>query len=274
MAGAAARSAYNARMRPVAFAAAVFCLLSALLAEGQTNRFVEDVLDTSKSSWIDSARYIRDAETGAGYLVLGIKGEKATYVDVPSGVWENFKKAESLGQFFTKEIKGKYEREEGEPLWTRHASVAVDPVDARVECAFNEDCEPLVLKTIAAARESIFVAAYAFTRTHIAEALVAAHARGADVRVKVDVRQAEYPAAAAQLAYLERNGIPVTRISLQGEYSAMHNKFLVVDRRFVVAGSYNFTTTASVSNWENVMGVDSPEIAARYIRAWDEIASE
>ena len=261
-------------MRAVALAVAVLCLLSVRFAEGQTNRFVEDVLDTSKSSWIESARYIRDAETGAGYLVLGIKGEKATYVDVPVGVWQDFKQADSLGQFFTREIKGKYEREEGEPLWTRHASVAMEPADARVECAFNEDCEPLVLKTVAAARESIFVAAYAFTRTHIAEALVAAHARGADVRVKVDVRQSENSTAAAQLAYLERNGIPVTRIALQGEYSAMHNKFMVIDRRFVVAGSYNFTTTASVSNWENLMGVDSPEIAARYIRAWEEIVSE
>jgi phosphatidylserine/phosphatidylglycerophosphate/cardiolipin synthase-like enzyme len=262
-------------MRPVLLAVAMICLSSACLAEGQTDaRFVDDAFDTSKSSWIDSARYIHDTETGAGYLVLGIKGEKATYVDVPAGVWEGFKQAESLGQFFTKEIKGKYEREEGEPLWTRHASAAVEPAAARVECAFNEDCEPLILKMVAAARESVYVAAYAFTRTHIAEALVAAQARGADVRVKVDVRQAEYPAAAAQLAYLERNGIPVARITLQGEYSAMHNKFMVIDRRFVVAGSYNFTTTASVSNWENVMGVDSPEIAERYIRAWEEIVSE
>jgi phosphatidylserine/phosphatidylglycerophosphate/cardiolipin synthase-like enzyme len=261
-------------MRPVAFAAAALCLLLVRFAEGQTNRFVEDVVDTSKSSWIDSARYIRDTATGAGYLVLGIKGEKATYADVPAAVWQDFKQAESLGNFFTREIKGKYEREEGEPLWTRHASAAAEPAGARVECSFNEDCEPLILKTVASARESIFVAAYAFTRTHIAEALVAAHARGADVRVKVDARQAEYPAAAAQLAYLERSGIPVARIAVQGEYSAMHNKFMVIDRRFVVAGSYNFTTTASVSNWENVMGVDSPEIAARYVRAWEEIVSE
>lgn len=262
-------------MRSVALAFAVLCLLSVRFVEGKTgSRFIEDVFNTSKSSWIESARYICDTETSAGYLVLGIKGETATYVDVPAGVWQDFKQADSLGQFFTREIKGKYEREEGEPLWTRHDSVAVESVVARVGCAFNEDCEPLILKTVATARESIFIAAYAFTRTHIAEALIAAHARGADVRVKVDARQAEYPAAAAQLAYLERNGVLVTRISLQNEYSAMHNKFMVIDRRFVVAGSYNFTTTASVSNWENVMGVDSSEIAAQYIRAWEEIVSE
>ena len=94
------------------------------------------------------------------------------------------------------------------------------------------------------------------------------------MRVKVDARQAEYPAAAAQLAYLERKGIPVARIALQGEYSAMHNKFLVIDRRVVVAGSYNFTTTATVSNWENALGVDSADLAARYVPAWEEIVSE
>ncbi len=92
--------------------------------------------------------------------------------------------------------------------------------------------------------------------------------------MKMDARQAEYPLAARQIEYLQRRGVPVTRITMRGEYSAMHNKFMVVDGRYVIAGSYNFTTTAGAANWENVVWMDSPEIASRYAQAWERITSE
>ena len=54
----------------------------------------------------------------------------------------------------------------------------------------------------------------------------------------------------------------------------MHNKFMVFDLRWVIAGSYNFTTVAQVSNWENLIWVDSPDMAEQYKQAWDAIASD
>jgi len=237
-------------------------------------RHVQDVMDTSRSSWIESASFEKEATANFGKLMIHIKGEDITYLDVPVQVWLKFKKAESLGSFYTDHIKNRYERVKGEPLWKRYDSTLDPPVQAMVQCAFNEECEPLLLHYIETAQKSIVVAAYAFTRTRIAAALVSAHVRGVDISFKVDARQAEYASAARQLDYLSRNGIPVTRISMKGEYSAMHNKFMVIDGRFVLSGSYNFTMTAGVANWENLMWVDSPVIAARYLKAWKMIVSE
>ena len=54
----------------------------------------------------------------------------------------------------------------------------------------------------------------------------------------------------------------------------MHNKFMVFDMGRVVAGSYNFTTVAQVSNWENLIWADSPDMAEQYKQAWDAIVSD
>ncbi|HOE00876.1 MAG TPA: phospholipase D-like domain-containing protein, partial [Kiritimatiellia bacterium] len=48
----------------------------------------------------------------------------------------------------------------------------------------------------------------------------------------------------------------------------------IFDMRWVVTGSYNFTTTAQVSNWENLVWVDSPDMAEQYKQAWDAIVSD
>ena len=131
-----------------------------------------------------------------------------------------------------------------------------------------------MLEGIAKSRESIWVAAYAFTRTRIAAALIDAHRRGVRVAVKMDANQAEFPGAQKLIEWLRGEGIPVELIHTAGEYSAMHNKFMVFDLRWVVAGSYNFTTVAQVSNWENLIWVDSPDMAEQYKQAWDAIVSD
>lgn len=131
-----------------------------------------------------------------------------------------------------------------------------------------------MLEAIGKSRESIYVAAYAFTRPRIAAALVRARRRGVRIEVKMDVNQAEYAGAQRLLDYLRREDIPVTLIHTAGDYSAMHNKFMVFDLRWVVTGSYNFTTTAQVSNWENLLWLDSPDMAEQYKQAWDAIVSD
>lgn len=242
--------------------------------EDPAARVVIDTLDVSQSSWLKSATFQAEVGDDAGMLVVQIGDKKTTYIDVPVTVWMSFKKAESPGSFYNDHIKQQYEREEGSPLWAKHDFALDEPVTAPVQCAFNEECEPVILRQINQAHTSILVAAYAFTRSRIASALVAAHQRGVGVKVKVDAQQGEYPLARKQLAYLEKNGIPVQRIVMKGKYAAQHNKFLVVDDRFVITGSYNFTTTAGVANWENIVWLDSPETAKRYAAAWTTIESE
>ncbi len=51
----------------------------------------------------------------------------------------------------------------------------------------------------------------------------------------------------------------------------MHNKLIIVDDRYVITGSLNFSTSAEESNDENVVILDNPEIARLYVQEFDKV---
>ncbi len=236
---------------------------------------VRETLDTA-SEWVHDVAYEYEDGAADGTLTvrLGDDPVPVRYFEVPRAVWAEFQAAESKGSFYGKQIRQRYERQYGKSRQEVFDSPI--PVQTQIDalCAFNEECEGVVLEGIAKSRESIWVAAYAFTRTRIAAALIDAHRRGVRVEVKMDANQAEFPGAQKLIESLRNAGIPVALIHTAGEYSAMHNKFMVFDLRWVVAGSYNFTTVAQVSNWENLVWMDSPDMAEQYKQAWDAIVSD
>ena len=228
------------------------------------------------SDWVHDVSYEREEGAADGTLTvrLGEDPVAVRYFEVPVAVWGEFKAAESKGSFYGKNIRQRYERQYGKSRQEMFDSPI--PVQTQVDalCAFNEECEGVVLQAIDKSAESIWVAAYAFTRTRIAAALVRAHQRGVRVEIKMDANQAEFAGAQKLIEWLRSEGIPVTLIRTAGEYSAMHNKFMVFDMGRVVMGSYNFTTTAQVSNWENLVWLESADMAEQYKQAWDAIVSD
>ena len=236
---------------------------------------VEESIDTG-STWVHDVRfeYEEGAADGTLRVRLGDDPVEVRYFEVPLATWREFQQAESKGAYYGKNIRQRYERQYGKSRQEVFDSPLPVQTTVNALCAFNEECEDVVVEGIEKSRESIWVAAYAFTRTRIAAALVRAHPRGVRVEVKMDVNQAEFAGAQKLIEWLRREGIPVTLIHTAGDYSAMHNKFMVFDLRWVVTGSYNFTTTAQVSNWENLVWLDSADMAEQYKQAWDAIVSD
>jgi phosphatidylserine/phosphatidylglycerophosphate/cardiolipin synthase-like enzyme len=100
------------------------------------------------------------------------------------------------------------------------------------------------------------------------QALVAAQARGVDVRVCLDLGKGfdgepdlkhEAPAA-----WLEAHGVPVV---LDEAGRTSHAKILVVDGRRILSGSHNWTRSAMTANREVSWLIDDAAAAAR-IEAW------
>lgn len=236
---------------------------------------IADSVETG-SSWVKQASFIRDDGAAEGTLKvqLGHDPTELSYFEVPLRVWEEFKAADSRGAYFTAHIRQRYERQVGKSRQERFDSPIPIQTQVNALCAFNEECEAVVLQGIDKSKESIWVAAYAFTRTRIAAALIHAHRRGVRIAVKMDARQAKYIGARKLIEWLRKEGIPVTLIYTAGDYSAMHNKFMIFDMRWIVTGSYNFTTTAQVSNWENLVWLESADMAEQYKAAWDAIVSD
>ncbi len=140
-----------------------------------------------------------------------------------------------------------------------------------VETAFGPACEKLLLREIKKAQKEISVAIYSITRRSITGALVSATERGVKVHVKYDSKSTEWRGMKQAIGYLTKRNVRCTAIEMKGEYAKMHHKFAVIDRKCVLTGSYNFTTSGSISNYENLVLIKSPEIAGKFAGEFDAI---
>ncbi|OQW97813.1 MAG: hypothetical protein BWK77_00865, partial [Verrucomicrobia bacterium A1] len=101
------------RILPISLLA--LALLGPALATAQEPatepRIVEESLDVSRSSWIKGATFTRAADAARGRLTVRMGDGEITYTEVPVTVWAAFRDADSLGRFYTEQIKNRYERE-------------------------------------------------------------------------------------------------------------------------------------------------------------------
>ena len=144
--------------------------------------------------------------------------------------------------------------------------------DPSYELGFSPKGESLqvILNGISSATESILVAAYSFTSKPISKALLAAHNRGVRVAVVADQKgnSAQYTA----VNFLANHRIPVR---LNGRYTIMHHKFMIIDGKTIQIGSFNYSASAESKNAENVLLLkDVPSIAMEYTEEWKRLWCE
>ena len=120
-----------------------------------------------------------------------------------------------------------------------------------------------IVQALGQAQKSVYVQAYSFTSSPIAKALVQAYKRGVEVAVILDKsnRTDKYSAA----DFLLNAGIPTY---IDAAHAIAHNKVMVIDERVVITGSFNFTRAAETKNAENLLVIDDPMLAARYLENW------
>lgn len=127
----------------------------------------------------------------------------------------------------------------------------------------GEDCSSKIIRAITQAKQEILVQAYSFSDISIAKALVLAKTREVDVKIILDKSQLR--ARYSLISYFISHNInPV----IDNEPAIAHNKILVLDRQIVIGGSYNFTQAAKNKNAENVMIINDPGFAEKYVKYW------
>jgi phosphatidylserine/phosphatidylglycerophosphate/cardiolipin synthase-like enzyme len=136
------------------------------------------------------------------------------------------------------------------PVWRVYFSPSGGATDAIVEAVDH-------------ARSSILVQAYSFTSETIAQALARAHARGVQVQVLLDKSQRTQKYAVVDL--LNRANIPTL---IDADHAIAHNKVMIIDKRILITGSFNFTKAAEVRNAENLLVISDVGLADRYTENW------
>ncbi|MBP8001880.1 MAG: hypothetical protein KA314_20685 [Chloroflexi bacterium] len=131
----------------------------------------------------------------------------------------------------------------------------------------GEGLDSIIAETISLAEESVDIAVFELDSEPIVEALIGLEERGIPVRVVVDT---DY-IGEASIRRLRRNGISV----IEDDRSAfMHNKFTVIDNRYVWVGSMNYMPNDIYCNNNNLVWFDSPELAANYTTEMDEMYND
>jgi phospholipase D len=125
-------------------------------------------------------------------------------------------------------------------------------------------CTQSVVMRIHAARKSIDVQAYVLTSRPIVRALTDAVKRGVKVRIIFD-RANVKKRAKTYARDLWKSG---ALCFYDNGVKTAHNKVMIIDGEWVITGSFNFTYSAQFNNAENVLMIQSRQLAAQYERNW------
>ena len=127
-----------------------------------------------------------------------------------------------------------------------------------------------LLPLIKQAKKYIYIPAFLITDKKIQEALIAASNKGVEIKVINDATNAKSKYTVHKI--LRRNKIAVKTENYAGK---MHMKSMIIDDKFSVIGSMNFTSSGNKRNDENVIIIESSEITKylkdNFIYLWNKI---
>jgi phosphatidylserine/phosphatidylglycerophosphate/cardiolipin synthase-like enzyme len=130
--------------------------------------------------------------------------------------------------------------------------------------------EGAVVDTLRRARVRVHAAMYGLTNPAIETALTDLARAGVKVALKTDKSQSAGRDQAALLARLTAAGAAV---EVSRSRFLLHDKFAVIDGRWVVTGSFNWTVSAERRNRENVLIFDCPALASNFEAEWESITT-
>jgi len=123
--------------------------------------------------------------------------------------------------------------------WVLHIDVLFSP---------KGGCQDAVVREIQKARREILVQAYSFTSDPITMALVEAKKRGVQVDVLLDHSNEKERYSDLHI-FLEHGLDP----RIDHDHAIAHNKIMLIDKRTIITGSFNFTNQAEHENAENLL---------------------
>lgn len=116
--------------------------------------------------------------------------------------------------------------------------------------------------------ESIDIMCYSFTSRSLAKSLLRAHGRRVAVRILLDASQTKEKYSL--YSFFKKNGMNVKRVSGLGK-GIMHNKVAIFDTKSIVTGSYNWTGSAELLNYENIVFSDDDQLIFEFSQQFNKL---
>ncbi len=116
-----------------------------------------------------------------------------------------------------------------------------------------------IIPLINGAKNYVYIPAFILTHDGLANALINAKKRGVDVKVILDATNTG--AVRSKIRALRKAGVPVKVENYAGK---IHSKSVIIDDRYIFAGSMNFTNSGENKNDENSILIEDVRLAKFY----------
>ena len=154
----------------------------------------------------------------------------------------------------------------GSPSTADQQSVVIAGTSVQIFFSPEDEVMSRIIPIVRGAQSNVRFLAFSFTDQPLAQAMTDRASRGVDVSGVFEKVGSE--TESAQLRSLYCANLPVRQ---DGNPRFLHDKLIVVDNRYVITGSFNFSANATESNDENVIIIDSREIANLYMQEFGRI---
>jgi phosphatidylserine/phosphatidylglycerophosphate/cardiolipin synthase-like enzyme len=123
------------------------------------------------------------------------------------------------------------------------------------------------------AKEYIYIPIFYLTHKELSNQLISAKKRGVDVKIILDATAARNSYSAHRT--LREEGI---RIKVENFGGKMHAKSIIIDDKYIVSGSMNFTKAGNSKNDENTLIIKNKKFALQYkkyfLKLWSNIPNK
>ena len=130
----------------------------------------------------------------------------------------------------------------------------------------GEDCVNHIIDLINEAYTQLDICVFTISDDRISRAIVEAMKNGVEIRIISDNFKVED--TGSDIEDLSRVGIPV---KLDTTDNHMHHKFMIVDNKIVLTGSYNWTRSAALYNQENILSMDDEEVVSKFSNEFEKL---
>ena len=116
-----------------------------------------------------------------------------------------------------------------------------------------------VVPYINRAEKYIYIPTFVLTDKNVTSALINAKKRGVDVKIIIDALNASVQHSKHK--ELRNGGVLVKTENYAGK---MHSKSMIIDDKYIILGSMNFSYSGENKNDENMLVIQNPKLAQEY----------
>ena len=160
-------------------------------------------------------------------------------------------------QEFSQMLSGKFHDAKSE---VNHRDVVINNMKINVFFSpTDKTVTNYVIPLINGAQKYIYIPAFIITHDGFSNALIKAKQRGVDVKIIIDATNVH--SSKSKVKLMRHAGIPVKVENYAGK---LHSKSIIIDDKYIIAGSMNFTNSGENKNDENSLIIEDYKTAKYY----------